>query len=152
MEGFSAMSNKHTLTLSNTKIKMLDTIQKVYAQQYKKAYGEKGATIENRIVSLSKPYLRPIVRGKEVKPVEFGAKVSQHHVEPELLPGRRDRALRAHECRVQRQGAREQEYGCHAPACRGGGSQHSLSVDSESAAPAIWARRVGGRGCTPSEY
>ena len=30
----------------------------------------------NRIVSLSKPHLRPIVRGKEVKSVEFGAKVN----------------------------------------------------------------------------
>ena len=28
----------------------------------------------NRIVSLSKPYIRPIVRGKETKTVEFGAK------------------------------------------------------------------------------
>ena len=31
-------------------------------------------SIPNRIVSLSKPHLRPIVRGKEVKSVEFGAK------------------------------------------------------------------------------
>lgn len=31
--------------------------------------------IPNRIVSIDKPYLRPIVRGKENKPVEFGAKV-----------------------------------------------------------------------------
>lgn len=77
MEGFRVISNKHTFTLSNTKINMLDTIQKVYMQQHKKAYGEKGTTIENRIVSLSKPYLRPIVRGKEVKPVEFGAKVNK---------------------------------------------------------------------------
>lgn len=29
----------------------------------------------NRIVSLDKPYIRPIVRGKEIKKVEFGAKV-----------------------------------------------------------------------------
>lgn len=32
------------------------------------------AALKNRIVSLYKPYLRPIVRGKENKPVEFGAK------------------------------------------------------------------------------
>lgn len=37
--------------------------------------------IENRIVSLSKPYVRPIVRGKEVKSVEFGAKVNLLHVD-----------------------------------------------------------------------
>lgn len=30
--------------------------------------------LKDRIVSLHKPYLRPIVRGKEKKPVEFGAK------------------------------------------------------------------------------
>ena len=33
-------------------------------------------SIKNRIVSVSKPYVRPIVRGKEVKSVEFGAKVN----------------------------------------------------------------------------
>lgn len=33
-------------------------------------------SIPNRIVSFSKPYLRPIVRGKEVKSVELGAKVN----------------------------------------------------------------------------
>ncbi len=35
-----------------------------------------GESVHNRIVSLSKSYIRPIVRGKEVKPVEFGAKVN----------------------------------------------------------------------------
>jgi len=33
-------------------------------------------SISDRIVSISKPYVRPIVRGKEVKSVEFGAKVN----------------------------------------------------------------------------
>ena len=33
-------------------------------------------SIPNRIVSIRKPYVRPIVRGKEVKSVEFGAKVN----------------------------------------------------------------------------
>lgn len=32
--------------------------------------------VQDRIVSISKPYVRPIVRGKEVKSVEFGAKVN----------------------------------------------------------------------------
>ena len=31
-------------------------------------------SVKDRIVSISKPYVRPIVRGKEVKSVEFGAK------------------------------------------------------------------------------
>lgn len=37
---------------------------------------ETGKSVPDRIVSLSKSYIRPIVRGKEVKPVEFGAKVN----------------------------------------------------------------------------
>ena len=36
---------------------------------------------KNRIVSLFKPYLRPIVRGKEVKKVEFGAKVNKIQID-----------------------------------------------------------------------
>lgn len=32
-------------------------------------------TIENRIVSISQPYIRPIVRGKSKAQVEFGAKL-----------------------------------------------------------------------------
>ena len=32
-------------------------------------------TVENRIVSLSQPYIRPIVREKAKAPVEFGAKL-----------------------------------------------------------------------------
>ena len=77
IEGWSALSSKYSIIISNRKSNMLVTIKQVYVQQHKKAYGEKGATIEDRIVSLSKPYIRPIVRGKEVKPVEFGAKVNK---------------------------------------------------------------------------
>lgn len=36
--------------------------------------GNTSESIPNRIVSVAKPYVRPIVRGKEVKNVEFGAK------------------------------------------------------------------------------
>lgn len=35
-----------------------------------------GKSVPERIVSIAKAYIRPIVRGKEVKPVEFGAKVN----------------------------------------------------------------------------
>ena len=55
--------------------RLMDIITKVYRQQ--KNHFEKGdprESIPNRIVSVSKPYVRPIVRGKEVKNVEFGAK------------------------------------------------------------------------------
>lgn len=56
------------------------TITKVYEQQHRKVYGEV-EQIKDRIVSLSKPYIRPIVRGKETKSVEFGAKVNKLQVD-----------------------------------------------------------------------
>ena len=56
------------------------TIIKVYEQQHSKVYGEV-EQIKDRIVSLSKPYIRPIVRGKETKAVEFGAKVNKLQVD-----------------------------------------------------------------------
>jgi len=49
-------------------------IRKVLKQQ--KEIFETGKSVPDRIVSISKSYIRPIVRGKEVKPVEFGAKVN----------------------------------------------------------------------------
>ena len=53
----------------------IDIITKVYRQQ-KKHFNSNNPkeSIPDRIVSISKPYVRPIVRGKEVKNVEFGAK------------------------------------------------------------------------------
>lgn len=38
-------------------------------------YENKVHTVEDRIVSISQPYIRPIVRGKAAAPVEFGAKL-----------------------------------------------------------------------------
>ena len=49
-------------------------IRKVYRQQLEMFHT--GESIPDRVVSLSKSYIRPIVRGKEVKKVEFGAKVN----------------------------------------------------------------------------
>ena len=54
---------------------MIDIITKVYRQQRNHFQsGDTRESIPDRIVSVSKPYVRPIVRGKEVKSVEFGAK------------------------------------------------------------------------------
>ncbi len=50
------------------------TIRAIYEQQTH-MFETNTRSIANRIVSIDKPYLRPIVRGKEKKPVEFGAKV-----------------------------------------------------------------------------
>jgi len=52
----------------------LSLIKKVYNQQ-KLHFERPDLSIPNRIVSLDKAYLRPIVRGKETKRVEFGKKV-----------------------------------------------------------------------------
>lgn len=49
-------------------------------QQQRYHYEQPSRRVPHRIVSLYKPYLRPIVRGKENKPVEFGAKVHQMQV------------------------------------------------------------------------
>ncbi|MGZ8928861.1 MAG: IS5 family transposase [Methylobacter sp.] len=50
-------------------------IQHVYQQQ-SKMYRAQTRRCDHRIVSLSQPYVRPMVRGKQDKPVEFGAKLS----------------------------------------------------------------------------
>src|SRR4030043_1132080 len=50
------------------------TIRKELVQQQE--IFKTGKSVPYRIVSISKSYIRPIVRGKEVKAVEFGAKVN----------------------------------------------------------------------------
>jgi len=47
----------------------------LYRQQ-QEMYDEEKCRINNRIVNLSKPHVRPIVRGKAGKKTEFGAKIS----------------------------------------------------------------------------
>lgn len=55
-------------------IPLLLTIFKLYEQQ-QYMYDNKVHSVENRIVSISQPWIRPIVRGKLNAPVEFGAKL-----------------------------------------------------------------------------
>ena len=52
----------------------LATIRVVYQQQ-KYMFENDTHKVENRVVSISQPYVRPIVRGKANKPTEFGAKL-----------------------------------------------------------------------------
>ncbi len=55
----------------------LEIITRMYRQQKNHfRNNDSRESIPNRIVGLSKPHLSPIVRGKEVKSVEFGAKVN----------------------------------------------------------------------------
>ncbi len=68
------------VSLSIKQKAQLLTITKVYEQQHSKVYGQV-AQIKDRIVSLGKPYIRPIVRGKETKAVEFGAKVNKLQID-----------------------------------------------------------------------
>ncbi len=63
------------LELSNRQYKILLVVAEVYRQQLW-LYEHKKLSIEDRIVSLSQPHIRPIVRGKAAKNTEFGAKFS----------------------------------------------------------------------------
>lgn len=55
-------------------IPLLLTVFRLYEQQ-QYMYDNKVHSVENRIVSISQPWIRPIVRGKLNAPVEFGAKL-----------------------------------------------------------------------------
>jgi hypothetical protein len=55
-------------------VELLKVVEKVYQQQYD--FYQTNEYPKDRIVSLDKDYIRPIVRGKEGKRVEFGAKVN----------------------------------------------------------------------------
>jgi hypothetical protein len=61
--------------LINRQYKMLLVVGEVYRQQLW-LYENKKQSIDDRIVSLTQPHIRPIVRGKAGKAVEFGAKLS----------------------------------------------------------------------------
>lgn len=61
--------------LSKRQYKMLLVVGEVYRQQLW-LHKNKKQSIDDRIVSLNQPHIRPIVRGKAGKSVEFGAKLS----------------------------------------------------------------------------
>ena len=79
LEGLQDLQASYAFVLSNKEQKLINTIKTVYSQQHELLYGNR-ENVKHRIVSLSKPYVRPIIRGKEVKPVEFGAKVHKVQV------------------------------------------------------------------------
>ena len=62
----------NSLTVRQTK--RLNTIRTIYEQQ-KYMYDNRTHSVPDRIVSVSQPFVRPILRGKAGKPVEFGAKL-----------------------------------------------------------------------------
>ena len=66
------------LSLTAGQQKRLAAIRIVLRQQKALFNGEK---VSHRIVSIDRPYIRPIVRGKENKPVEFGAKCNNIQID-----------------------------------------------------------------------
>jgi hypothetical protein len=61
--------------LSQQQYKKLLVATEIYRQQLS-MYETKSQRIDDRIVSLSQPHIRPIIRGKAGRAVEFGAKLS----------------------------------------------------------------------------
>jgi hypothetical protein len=79
LQGLDSLQHSHQFNYSNKEKALLNTITTVYQQQHELLYGS-SEKVAHRIVSISKPYIRPIIRGKEIKPVEFGAKVHKVQV------------------------------------------------------------------------
>lgn len=66
--------NLNEVVLSDKMQRRLEIIRKVFEQQ-QYMYENGTHSVKDRIVSISQPYIRPIVRGKAKAPVEFGAKL-----------------------------------------------------------------------------
>jgi hypothetical protein len=66
------------LRLSPDYKRRLSVVRKVYGQEKELFEGRK---VSDRVVSLDRHYIRPIVRGKETKKVEFGAKVNNIQID-----------------------------------------------------------------------
>ncbi len=66
------------ITLTAEQSKRLSALKEVYRQQSALAQKKE---VKHRIVSIDRPYIRPIVRGKENKRVEFGAKVNNIQID-----------------------------------------------------------------------
>jgi hypothetical protein len=73
------LNQTKAVDLSPKDAEIFKTIKLIYQQQ-KHRFDTPKAKIPDRIVSIYKPYIRPIVRGKENKPVEFGIKVHKMQV------------------------------------------------------------------------
>jgi len=79
LKTINTMKSDVPLTCLDTNLyRKLLVIHELYRQQSEhfKSIGKKNRSIRNRIVSISKPHVRPIVRGKASGDTEFGAKIS----------------------------------------------------------------------------
>jgi hypothetical protein len=61
--------------INNRDTNLLENVRTLYEQQYQ-MYKQKTHSVENRIVSLNQPHIRPIPRGKTNAKTEFGAKLA----------------------------------------------------------------------------
>lgn len=68
------LNSYSTIPLNSKDYKYLLVITMLYQQQ-KKMYDDKTHSVEDRIVSIHQPHVRPIVRGKTQAKVEFGSKI-----------------------------------------------------------------------------
>ena len=73
LQRFEQLEEQNLVNLKTKEKDRLKTIRTLFYQQ-KYHLMHPGKRIEDRIVSLHKPYVRPIIRGKEAKAVEFGPK------------------------------------------------------------------------------
>lgn len=73
------LEKQYDLEMPSNYYKRRATIKKINNQQA--LLFSKAEKPKNRIVSIDKDYLRPIVRGKEIKKVEFGAKVNKLQID-----------------------------------------------------------------------
>ncbi len=70
--------------LSHSQLRQLWIIKECYRQQ-NIMYSTKTHSIPDRIVSISQPYVRPIVRGKSRAATEFGAKLSASVIDGKVI-------------------------------------------------------------------
>ena len=75
----SRIENKHSFEVTSKYIKQRAIIKQVYKQQLQ--IFKTGKSVPERIVSFNKNYIRPIVRSKQAKQVEFGAKVTKIQID-----------------------------------------------------------------------
>ena len=59
---------------------LLESVKKVHEQQLQ-MWEKETKSVPQRIVSITQPHIRPIVRGKAGKPTEFGAKLSISYID-----------------------------------------------------------------------
>jgi hypothetical protein len=67
-------------SLNRRKRNLLEVVKKVYEQQ-QQMWEKETQSVPQRIVSITQPHIRPIVRGKAGKPTEFGAKLSVSYID-----------------------------------------------------------------------